>query len=89
MLVHTASSRYGGDPDPDEELERRWQPISQQEFLPMAASVSCFIVSSVTTGATFVLLHVIALALFLCFVKAAWSTRGGPSAPGGGRSRRD
>ena len=89
MFVHTASSRYGGDPDPDEERERRWQPISMREFLPMAGSVSCFIVSAVTSGVVFVLLHVVALVLFLCFVRAAWSTRGGPSAPGGGRPSRD
>jgi hypothetical protein len=89
MLIETSNFRYGGDPDPDEERERRWEPVSRREFLPMAGSVSCFIVSVVTTGVVFFLLNVVAVGLFLCFVRASWPGRGGPSAPGPRRARRD
>jgi hypothetical protein len=89
MLIETANSSYGGDPDPDEERQRRWEPVSLREFLPMAGSVSCLIVSAVTTGAVTVLLNVVAIGLCLCFVRAAWPRRDGPSGPGGTRQRRD
>ncbi len=89
MLIETSNFRYFGDPDPDEERERRWEPVGRREFLPMAGSVSCFIVSVVATGVVFVLLNVVAVCLFLCFVRASWPGRGGPSAPGGPRQGRD
>jgi hypothetical protein len=43
MLVDTPDPRYRGDPDPDDERERRWEPISRRLFLPAAGSVSCFV----------------------------------------------
>jgi len=89
MLIETANSPHGGDPDPDEERERRWEPVSLRLFLPMAGSVSCLIVSVVTTGAVTFLLNVVAIGLCLRFVRAAWPSRGGPSAPGGTRQGRD
>jgi hypothetical protein len=89
MLIETSNFRYGGDPDPDEERERRWEPVSLRLFLPMVGSMSCLIVSAVTTGAVTFLLNVVAIGLCLCFVRAAWPTRGGPSAPGGTRQASD
>ncbi len=89
MLIETSNFRNAGDPDPDEERERRWEPVDRREFLPMAGSVSCFIVSVVATGLVFVLLNVAAVGLFLCFVRASWPGRGGASAAGGRRARRD
>jgi hypothetical protein len=45
MLVDTPDPRYRGGPDPDEERERRWEPISKRLFVPAAGSVSCFVLS--------------------------------------------
>ena len=45
MLVDTPDPRYRGGPDPDDERERRWEPISRREFVPAAGSVSCFVLS--------------------------------------------
>ena len=45
MLVDTPDPRYRGDPDPDEERERRWEPISRRLFVPAVGSMSCFVVS--------------------------------------------
>jgi hypothetical protein len=72
MLIHTSDPRYGGAPDPDEERERRWEPISLRLFLPMAGSLSCITVSAVTSPAVTYALDVAAIALCLVFVRAAW-----------------
>ena len=45
LLVDTPDPRYRGGPDPDDERERRWEPISSKLFLPAAGSMSCFVVS--------------------------------------------
>ena len=45
LLVDTPDPRYRGGPDPDDERERRWEPISRQLFLPAAGSMSCFVLS--------------------------------------------
>jgi hypothetical protein len=45
MLVDTPDPRYQGGPDPDDERERRWEPISRQLFVPAAGSLSCFVLS--------------------------------------------
>ena len=76
MLIETAYSRYGGDPDPDEERERRWEPLSLRQFMPVAGSVSCLVVSAATTGAVAFLLTVAAIGLCLCFARAAWPRPG-------------
>jgi hypothetical protein len=71
MLIHTADSRDGGAPDPDDERARRWEPSSLRLFLPMAGSLSCVIVSAVTGLALTYALNVAAIALCLCFMRAA------------------
>ena len=50
MLIDTPDPRYGGAADPDDERERRWQPISQRLFVPAAGSMSCFLVSPFVGG---------------------------------------
>ena len=51
MLVDTPDPRYGGAPDPDDERERRWEPISRRLFVPAAGSMSCFLLSPFAGGA--------------------------------------
>ena len=51
MLVDTPDPRYRGGPDPDDERERRWEPISRRLLVPAAGSVSCFVVSPFAGGA--------------------------------------
>jgi hypothetical protein len=51
MLVDAPDPRYRGDPDPDDEFERRWEPISRQLFVPAAGSVSCFVLAPFVGGA--------------------------------------
>jgi hypothetical protein len=70
MLIDT-SGRYGGppgDPDPDEERERRWEPISRRIFLPVAGSFTCLALTAGTPPLVGWLL--IALALGLCLYAA-------------------
>jgi hypothetical protein len=50
MLVDTPDPRYGGGFDPDDERERRWEPISWRQFAPAAGSISCFVFAPVTGG---------------------------------------
>ena len=78
MLIDTADPRYGGAPDPDDERERRWQPVSRRIFLPMAASLMCLIVSGSTPALVTYALNVLAIALCLYAARAAWPRRGGP-----------
>jgi hypothetical protein len=72
MLIHTADRPYDGAPDPDEERDRRWQPISMRLFLPMAGSLSCIIVAGVTGPTLTHVLNLAAIALLLCFMREAW-----------------
>lgn len=83
MLIDTADPRYGGAPDPDEERERRWEPISMRIFLPVAGAMTCVVISAVTAPLVTYALNVAAIALCLCFVRAAWPGRDGrrPSDP--------
>ena len=78
MLIDTADPRYGGSPDPDDERERRWQPVSRRIFLPVAGSLSCLIVSGSTSTVVTLILDVMAIALCLYAARAAWPRRGGP-----------
>ena len=85
MLIDTADSRYGGGEGPDDERERRWQPISRRLFVPAAGSVSCLIASVVSDPLISVLLVAIALVLCAQFVRAAMhdaATADGPPAAG-------
>ena len=41
MLVDTPDPRYRGDPGPDDERERRWEPISRRLLVPAAGSLTC------------------------------------------------
>ncbi len=50
MLVDTPDPRYWDGPDPDDERERRWEPISRRLFVPAAGSVSCFVLSPFAGG---------------------------------------
>ena len=50
MLINTPDPRYRGGADPDDERERRWEPISRRLFVPAAGSMSCFVVSPFVGG---------------------------------------
>jgi hypothetical protein len=79
MLIDTADHRYSGG-EPDDERERRWEPLSRRLFLPAAGSVSCLIVSAVTPPLISVVLVLVALALCAQFVRVA--LRDTPARPG-------
>jgi hypothetical protein len=80
MLIDTADPRYGGSPDPDDERERRWQPVSRRIFVPMAGALSCTIVSGLTTPLVAYALNVMAIVLALFAIRAAWP-RGADDGP--------
>jgi hypothetical protein len=72
MLIDTADRRHAGEPDgPDDERERRWEPLDRALFVPAAASVSCLIVSAVTDPLISLVLVVGALAFCAQFVRVA------------------
>jgi hypothetical protein len=50
MLVDRPDPRYGGDFDPDDERERRWEPVSLRLFVPATGSISCFAISPFVGG---------------------------------------
>jgi hypothetical protein len=74
-LISTPDPRYGGAPDPDEERERRWEPINWRISVSMTASLLCLIVSSTTPVAVTVLLHVSAIGLCVYAMRLAWPPR--------------
>jgi hypothetical protein len=71
-LISTPDPRYGGAPDPDEERERRWEPINWRISVSMTASLLCLIVSGATPTAITVVLHVSAIALCVYAMRIAW-----------------
>ena len=72
MLIDTADHRYrGGDDGPDDERERRWEPIGRRLFYPAAGSVSCLIVSAVTAPLISAVLIVASIGLLVRFVRVA------------------
>jgi hypothetical protein len=77
-LISTPDPRYGGAPDPDEERERRWEPINWRISVSMTASLLSLIVSAATPTAVTVLLHVSAVVLCIYAMRLAWPTRGAP-----------
>jgi hypothetical protein len=74
-LISTPDPRYGGAPDPDEERERRWEPIDWRISVSVTVSLLCLIVSGTTPTAVTVLLHVAAIALCAYAMRVAWPTR--------------
>jgi hypothetical protein len=74
-LISTPDPRYGGAPDPDEERERRWEPINWRISVSATVSLLCLIVSGTTPPAVTVLLHVAAIGLCAYVMRLAWPTR--------------
>jgi hypothetical protein len=71
-LISTPDPRYGGAPDPDEERERRWEPVNWRISVTMTLSLLCLIVSGATRGIVTVALNVAAVGLCLYAVRVAW-----------------
>jgi hypothetical protein len=74
-LIDTPDPRYGGAPDPDDERERRWEPISRRISVPVFLSIMALIVSPQTPVAISVLLNVAAVALCAYAVRQALPRR--------------
>jgi hypothetical protein len=74
-LISTPDPRYGGAPDPDEERERRWEPINWRISVSMTVSLICLIVSGTTPDGVTVLLNVVAVVLCLYAMRIAWPPR--------------
>jgi hypothetical protein len=81
-LIKTPDPRYGGAPDPDDERERRWEPISRRISVPVFLSIMALIVSPQTPVAISVLLNLAAIALCAYAVRQAWPRRDGDQADG-------
>jgi hypothetical protein len=81
MLIDTADPRHGGSPDPDEERERRWEPVSARIFLPAAGAVSCLIASGLTRPLVAYLLDAVAVLLVLSIARWEWQARERPPEP--------
>jgi hypothetical protein len=71
-LISTPDPRYGGAPDPDEERERRWEPINWRISVSMTMSLICLIVSGTTHGAVTAGLTVAAILLCAYAMRVAW-----------------
>ncbi len=84
-LISTPDPRYGGAPDPDEERERRWEPINWRISVSMTASLLCLIVSGATPAVVTILLHVSAIVLCGYGMRVAWPAPrdGQPDGPDG------
>jgi hypothetical protein len=74
-LISTPDPRYGGAPDPDEERERRWEPINWRISVSMTVSLLCLIVAGTTPVVVTVMLHVTAIALCVYAMRVAWPKR--------------
>jgi hypothetical protein len=82
-LVSTPDPRYGGAPDPDEERERRWEPINWRISVSTAMSLMCLIVSGTTPAGVTVALNVAAIGLCLYAMRIAWPGPRGDGADDG------
>jgi hypothetical protein len=71
-LISTPDPRYRGGPDPDEERERRWEPINWRISGSMTLSLLCLIVSGATPIAVTVALNIMAVALSVYAMRLAW-----------------
>jgi hypothetical protein len=74
-LISTPDPRYRGGPDPDEERERRWEPINWRISVSMTLSLLCLIVSGATPLAVTIALNVSAVALCAYAMRLAWPPR--------------
>jgi hypothetical protein len=74
-LISTPDPRYGGAPDPDDERERRWEPINWRISVPMTASLLCLISSGTAGGVLNVALNLAAIALCAYAMRVAWPPR--------------
>ena len=74
-LIKTPDPRYGGAPDPDDERERRWEPISRRISVPVFLSIMALIISPQTPVAVSVMLNIAAIALCAYAVRQAWPPR--------------
>ena len=74
-LISTPDPRYRGGPDPDEERERRWEPINWRISVSMTLSLLCLIVSGATPLAITVLLNLTAIGLCGYAMRLAWPPR--------------
>jgi hypothetical protein len=74
-LIKTPDPRYGGAPDPDDERERRWEPISRRISVPVFLSIMALIISPQTPAAVSVMLNVAAIALCFYAARQAWPVR--------------
>jgi hypothetical protein len=74
-LIKTPDPRYGGAPDPDDERERRWEPISWRISVPVTLSLLAIIISADTPVAVSILLNVAAVGLCAYAMKVAWPKR--------------
>ncbi len=81
-LVSTPDPRYGGAPDPDEERERRWEPINWRISVSMTMSLICLIVSGATRGLVTVGLNAAAVVLCLYAMRVAWPSPRGSARDG-------
>jgi hypothetical protein len=73
-LISTPDPRYRG-PDPDEERERRWEPINWRISVSMTVSLLCLIVSGTTPLVVTVLLNLAAIGLGVYAARLAWPPR--------------
>lgn len=71
-LIKTPDHRYGGAPDPDEERERRWEPISWRISVPVTLSLLAIIVSAQTPTVVSILLNLAAVGLCAYAMYVAW-----------------
>ena len=78
-LISTPDPRYRGEPDPDEERERRWEPIDWRISVSLTLSLLCLIVSGTTPLAVTILLNVVAVALCAYGMRVAWPQRRRPA----------
>ena len=74
-LISTPDPRYRGGPAPDEERERRWEPINWRISVSMTLSLLCLIVSGTTPLAVTVALNLIAVGLCVYAMRLAWPPR--------------
>jgi hypothetical protein len=74
-LIKTPDPRYGGAPDPDDERERRWEPIDWRISVPVTLSLLAIIVSAETPPVVSILLNVAAVLLCAYAIRVAWPKR--------------
>jgi hypothetical protein len=72
MLIDSGGHyRRREEPDPDDERERRWEPISFRLILSAAGSLTCVSAAGVTVVPLSIFFFLLAIALCGYFVKEA------------------